>query len=243
MNKQGKPKPKDLKKFFIDGGLIIVFVALLCGVVIMLYIHQNMVAICGTAARTAGTLVGRATGSFEGMTAGIEDGKNAGLSAEDTTTTIANRIREMNNLEVLIASVSLTNFHSVGEDYASLYQTNAEVVFTVDMDQAQISNDEGVMKIVLPNPVCEIYTDYTSTEKLAEYQKHFYSGSVEAGVQEYLNSLVKGREVTRETLSNYDELEEAAKESAVQQIEALENYASVSSTYDVNITFEDLGDQ
>lgn len=242
MKKQGKPKPKDLKKFFLNGGLVIIFVALLCGLGVTAYIHQNMVAICRTAAKTAGTMAGRAVGTYEGMNAGKEDGKNAGLSAEDSTATIVNRIREMNNLEVLIASVSLTNFHSVGEDYAALYQTNAEVVFTVDMNEAQISNGEEGLQIVLPTPECEIYTDYTSNEKIAEYQKHFYSGSIEAGVQEYLNSLVKGKDVTKESLSNYDELEEAAKESAIQQIEALENFASVSSAYDVNITFENQED-
>lgn len=188
-----------------------------------------------------GALVGRAIGSLDGITegrkAGIEAGKTAGLSAIDTETDIANEIRKVENLEVLVASVKINDFHSIGEntDYAALYLLKGEVVFSVDLSQAKVEEQGEKIQITLPKPQATLYIDQSQTDKVAEYQKRFFSGSAEDGFDAYLNSMVKVSEASAENLDNYDALIEVAKESAISQVEQLVSSVAVNS-HKVNVT-------
>ncbi len=171
-----------------------------------------------------GTIVGNAIGSFEGMTKGrvdgTEAGKKAGLSAEDTEAQVANQIQRMEKLEVLVASVKLSDFHSIGEkqNYAALYLVNGNVVFTVDMSLAKVIKQAGSIKVILPLPKGELYLDDSSVNKVAEYQKRFFNGSAEDGFEAYLNTMKKIQEISEDTLVNYDELVDSARQAAENQV-------------------------
>ena len=158
-----------------------------CALVIALYYNANATAMGSGIGQKTGTLVGKAIGSLEGITKGREEGtaagKAAGLSAEDTEADIANEIRKLENLEVLVASVKINDFHSIGDnvEYAALYLLKGDVVFSVDLSQAEIVTSNNGIQITLPMPHGELYIDQSQIEKVAEYQKHFFGGSAEDG--------------------------------------------------------------
>lgn len=121
---------------------------------------------------SAGSAVGKVIGSLEGMTKGRSEGtaagKAAGLSAEDTAAEVASQIQQIEQLEVLVASVKLSNFHTIGDnDYAALYLVNGNVVFTVDMSQAVTEAKADGLHVTLPKPVGTLYIDDSSVEKVA----------------------------------------------------------------------------
>ena len=194
-----------------------------------------------------GSLVGKAIGSFLGMTEGrdkgLDAGKEAGLSAEDTEAVISSQLHQLENLEVLVASVKLSNFHEIGQKdsfkyYAALYLVNGNVVFTVDMSQAEISAQSDDLHIKLPKPKGTLYLDDSSVEKVAEYQTKIFNGSAEDGFDAYLNTMTKMQEASEETLANYETLVSAAEEAATNQVTLLAKAAS--DNYDqVIITFAD----
>ena len=200
-----------------------ILVILLLGYAI--YSNINAITHGNNLGQQIGSLTGKAIGSFEGITKGREqgtiDGKIAGLSAEDTITEITNEIHKINNLEVLVASVKVNNIHTIGDsdiDYAAIYLLKGDAVFSIDLSQANIDLKDNELLITLPLPKGELYIDQSRVEKVAEYQKHFFTGSAEAGFDAYLNSMEKVYEATAETLDNYDVLIEAAKASAKKQV-------------------------
>ena len=234
---------KFIKKIPKAGLPIILCVLMACVLVYAISLRINASSMGGGLGSSAGSLVGKAIGSLEGMTTGrvegITAGKEAGLSAEDTEAEIANQIQQVENLEVLVASVKLSNFHTIGNEdnpnYAALYLVNGNVVFTVDMSVAEITVQEDGLHIVLPKPVGTLYLDDSSVEKVAEYQKKFFNGSAEDGFDAYLNTMAKMQEATEETLDNYDVLISSAREAAVNQVTLLAQ--SVSTSYD-NVVIE-----
>ena len=183
----------------------------------------------------------------EGMTAGRKDGaaagKAAGLSAEDTEADIANEIRQVSNLEVLVASVKISDVHSIGSkiDYMALYLLKGEVIFSVDLSEADIVQQGGELIITIPEPTSQLIIDQSQIEKVAEYQKNYFSGSAEAGFDAYLNSMTKVQEASAETLDNYDSLIGAARESAIKQVKQLATSAGVSEK-NVVVQFKEGGD-
>ena len=194
-----------------------------------------------------GSAVGKAIGSFQGMTKGRKEGneagKAAGLKAEDTEAVVSNQLQQIENLEVLVASVKLSNFHEIGKEdshryYAALYLVNGNVVFTVDMSQAEISAQSDDLHIKLPKPKGTLYLDDSSVEKVAEYQTKIFNGSAEDGFDAYLNTMTKVQETSEETLANYEALVSAAEQAATNQVTLLAKAAS--NNYDqVIITFAD----
>ncbi len=228
----GKPLTKIIKNFVP----LVVCVAIGCIMIYAINLRINATALGGGIGAGTGTLVGKAIGSLEGMTKGriegTEAGKTSGLSAEDTEATIANQIQQMENLEVLVASVKLSNFHTIGEgkDYAALYLVNGNVVFTVDMGQATIDALPDKLMITVPQPVGTLYLDDSSVEKVAEYQRKFFNGKAEDGFDAYLNTMTKMQEASEETLSNYSVLVDSAKQAAENQLTLLAK--SVSTEYD-----------
>lgn len=227
---------KILKKIPKNG--IPVILCVLMGIILAntINLRMNAASLGGGLGTGAGSLVGKAIGSLEGMTTGRVEGaaagKAAGLSAEDTEAEIANQIQQVEKLEVLVASVKLSNFHTIGKEdnpnYAALYLVNGNVVFTVDLSVADISMQSDGLHMVLPKPVGSLYLDDSSVEKVAEYQKKFFNGSAEDGFDAYLNTMAKIQEATEETLDNYDVLIASARSAAENQVTLLAK--SVSTT-------------
>lgn len=214
--------------------LFIVLGLMIFAMLYIIYLRVMAIEVGKNTGTEAGYLVGRALGSWEGMTQGriegLEAGKAAGLSAEDTVVNVETKMQQMNNLEVLVASVKMSDIHIIGEktDYAALYLANGNIVFSVDMSKAVVTYSGNEMKITLPEPKAALYIDQSSVEKVAEYQKHYFSGSAEDGFDAYLNSMQKISEASAETISNYDELIISAKESAEKQVKMLAQSASVN---------------
>lgn len=174
----------------------------------------------------AGKMTGLAVGSFKGVTDGLEEGaiagKEAGLNSEDTTMEISQSIREVGNLEVLVANVEIPDYHEVGKKYAALYLFRGSAVFTVDLGQASISKtDDGEVIILLPEPKAVVNINDSETELLAEYQRKFFNGSADDGFQAYLNSLRLIDQIALEKVSNYNVLLDMARMSAKKQVEML----------------------
>ena len=110
----------------------------------------------------------------------------------------------------------------MGHDYAALYLLRGEVVFTVDFEEVFVEMEEdGVISVLFPTPQAELYIDPSEIQKVAEYQKNFFSGSTEAGFIEYLNSLEKINEASKQSITNYKELLKQAEDAAANQIELL----------------------
>lgn len=215
-----------------------------CFLAFALYYNATAASRGNSIGQETGALVGKAIGSLEGITKGREEGpeagKAAGLSARDTKADIANEIRKIENLEVLVASVKINDVHSIGEnvDYAALYLLKGDVVFIVDLSQVEIEEQGNGIQITLPLPHGELYINQSQIEKVAEYQKHFFSGSAEDGFDAYLNSMIRVYEASAETLDNYDVLIEAAKKSAEKQVRQLALSVAVN-THQVNVNFKE----
>lgn len=230
---------KNCKSAFV----LIPLIVLVCALTYVISLRVNANDIGTAMGASMGSLVGKAVGSLEGMTIGSKEGwdagKDKGLSAEDTTGSIANELKQLNKLEVLVASVKLNDVHSVGDDYKAIYLLKGEVVFTVDLSKAIIEESDGTLHITLPEPEMEPIIDNNRTEKIAEYQKRFYSGSAEDGLDAYLNSMAKFEEVTKDTLANYDALSESAKNAAKNQVTQLANSVAVNKK-NVKIDFMEV---
>ncbi len=200
---------------------IIVTIAFVCAITTRI----NAYSFGSDLGASAGTAAGRAIGSIEGLTKGRDAGKTAGLSAEDTDAEIANELQNVEKLEVLVASVKLSDFHTVGKEnnpnYAALYLVNGTIVFTVDMGQAKVYSKEGDLHIQLTEPEGTLYIDNSSVDKVGEYQRKFFDGSAEDGFDAYLNTMTKVQTVTEETLGNYNSLRESAVEAAENQVSLL----------------------
>ena len=207
----------------------------ICTLIYTITLRTNAEAIGSALGTGTGSLVGKAIGSLEGMSKGRDEGKEAGrtagLSAEDTEAAIANELHQINNLEVLVASVKLSNFHTIGEnkDYAALYLVNGNVVFTVDLSKAEIVFEKDGLHITLPKPKGTLYLDESSVKKVAEYQKKFFNGNAEDGFDAYLNTMKTMQEATEETLDNYDVLVSSAREAAEKQVTLLAQSVSTVS--------------
>lgn len=191
------------------------------------YMYYRAKDVGAAAGSTTGKLVGTAIGSFDGLFNGLREGEEAGaeagLSAEDSTVNIQDGMKEIGNLDVLAAGVTLKNINRIGEDYARLSLINGDAVFSVDMAQAEISfsQDGQEVYIVIPEPTLALYLDQSGTETLAEIQGSSLGVSAEDGLIAYLNSMAQTVDETKEALANYDSLMEHAKESARKQIQQL----------------------
>ena len=178
---------------------------------------------------TVGSSVGTAIGSFNGITRGIsagtKDGREDGLSAKDTTVVVEDikqATSEIGKLEILVAQVKLTNFHTVGDNYTALYFLRGDAIFTVDMGQATITAEtDDEISILLPSPEMDLYISNQETEKVAEYQRSFFNRNTEDGFTAYLNSLNQMIENAEESIANYASLMEQARTAAINQVRRL----------------------
>ena len=71
---------------------------------------------------------------------------------------------------MLAANAALTDYHEVGKKYGALYLARCSVVFTVDLNQADITYNEQAISIAIPEPEAEIKIVHSQTEVLAEWQ-------------------------------------------------------------------------
>jgi hypothetical protein len=177
----------------------------------------------GTEGKLVGLAVGTALGSYEGVKNGSAEGAEDGLRAENTTADIKSTMESVGRLEVLAAGVTLKNINEIGDAYKGLYLINGDAVFSVDLNEAQISySDERTdVYIWLPQPEVDVYLDQSSTQKLAEVQNFSLSVSAEDGLKAYLNSMSAISDEVKNKIANYDALMESAKESAKTQVEQL----------------------
>ena len=231
---------KALKKLPKNSLIYILCIVCFFAMIYAIHLRNNASSFGGGIGAGTGSMVGRAIGSFKGLTQGriegTEAGKQKGLSAEDTKAEIVEQFQQMENLEGLVASVKLSNFHTIGEgkDYAALYLVNGNVVFTVDMSKAQIASGTEKLHVKIPKPVGTLYLDDSSVNKVAEYQRKFFNGSAEDGFDAYINTMKKMQEVSEDTLSNYNSLVSSARQAAENEIRLITK--SVSTAYkDVEI--------
>lgn len=189
-----------------------------------------------------GTTVGMAIGSFDGVTNGIDqgakDGKAAGLSAKDTEVSVQENMARIGKLEVLQASVSIVNKHTVGDDLIQLHVMYADAVFTVDLTQARIEENAAELCITLPPPEMSLNIDETKTEKIAEYEELFFNGSAEDGFDAALNSNAVLGEEAANHISNYPALMEQARNAAIRNIEMLAGQVSMDKKT-ITVVFDD----
>ena len=174
----------------------------------------------------AGKMTGLAIGSYKGVTEGLESGvqagREAGLNSEDTLIEIGRSVREVGNLEVLVANVEIPDYHEVGKKYAALYLFRGSAVFSVDLSKASISKtDDGEVIILLPQPTVVVNINDSETELLAEYQRKYFNGNADDGFQAYLNSLKLIDQIAADKISNYDMLIDMARDSAKKQVALL----------------------
>ena len=185
---------------------------------------------------STGEFVGTAIGSYRGVTQdyweGWDAGKDQGLSADDTIVSDISYIQEAGNLQVFVAGVEIGNFHEVGDKYAAIYLLRGEVVFTVDLSQAQMDVDQKT--IMIPQPEVTLKIDDAEVEKIKEWQAFFFNGSTEDGYTTYMNSIGQIEENAEESIANYDELLTQAQEAAKEQVQRL--VASMTGE-DVNVLF------
>lgn len=218
---------------------------IIAGVLLIYAIYSNVNAVThgNNLGQRIGSLAGKAVGSFEGIIEGREqglaDGKAAGLNSDDTEARISNAIQQTNKLEVLVASAKIKNINKIGKsdvEYATLDLFRGEVVFSVDLRNASIKLKDNELTITLPPPEGELIINQSRIEKVAEYQKHFYSGKTEDGFYDRLKTYENVSKATVETLDNYEVLIEDAKESAIKQVQQLAT-AALLNPYRVNIVF------
>ena len=113
----------------------------------------------------------------------------------------------------------------------------------MDLSKADI-NDEGTddIRILLPDVEVEIYIDESETEKLAEYQKHSWTGSTKDGFTAYMNSRAAMDESVKETMNNYAQLKETAEKSAIKQVESIAK-AATGNKKSVIVDFKEKDDE
>ena len=174
----------------------------------------------------AGKATGLAVGSFNGVTEGLGEGaaagKEAGLNSDDIMMELTQSIREVGNLQVLVANVNIPDYHEVGNKYAALYLFRGSAVFSVDLTKASVSKtQEGETIILLPEPKAVVNINDSETELLADYQRRFFNGSADDGFDAYLNSLRLIDQISLEKVSNSEMLMEMARNSAKKQVEML----------------------
>lgn len=179
---------------------------------------------------TTGKWIGSVLGGIDGVAnygENYEKGKAEGLSAKDTQVEIGNSIRDVANLEVMVASVKIDNYHTYGKEgsakYEALYLMNADAVFAVDLSYAETTLDEEnhSIHITLPQPNVEVYIDDSNKEKLYEYDAKFFDGSAKDGIIDYINSHSQLEEKTKNSIASDGNLMESARISAQTQIEEL----------------------
>lgn len=214
-------KPQGNGKIFAGVGILVVI-----GVFLIFGARRIGAGIGETAGSFAGTVKGSFDGITQGLAGGYEAGREQGLAAEDTEVEVS-EITAVGKLDVLAAEDQIVDRFQEGEDYQGLFVYKAEAVFSVDLTQAEVTDDGGVVTIRIPGPEVDCIIDENESEKMAEWQKHFWSGNAESGYIGYMNSMVRIKEGAAEEMKKNEYLMKQAKESAIRQVETLARSVSV----------------
>lgn len=190
-----------------------------------------------------GTMVGKAVGSYNGITTGFtegkKNGKKEGLSAKDTKSEIRNSFSEIGNLEVLEAGVKLEDVNTLGNDYAALYFSKGVAIYSINLQNVEIHDaDTNKIEVLLPQIDVDVYIDEKETKKLAEYQKHSWTGNAKDGFLEYMNSRSIMDESIEKTMANYSLMMENAQNSAIKQVGNIAK-AAVGNKKEVSVRFKE----
>lgn len=218
---------------------ILSMVIILALAILIIPIWLNAKEAGSRAGEALGGVVGCAVGSFQGITEGIPqgmaDGKEEGLSVKDTEVEIGNKIEKIGNLEVLKAGVKLDNCIQIADNYLAIYVYKADAIFVVNLAQAEIVEEEQGNKvtIILAEPSVEVYINDAETNKITEWQKHFYSGKAADGYEVYINARTEMEHKAPEEIANYDTLMELAKDSAKKQVTILAEAICAEKKVDV----------
>lgn len=230
---------------------VVLLVAVICVLGLLAYSGPQIISFAGGLGTVTGTMVGRGIGSARGLTEGqiegTKSGRNAGINADDTIVTIENSMHQIENLEVLVATVKVTDVVTVGSDgkvitdegneqeginskdvkYKAALTMRGDLVFTVDMSKADITQDGDDLRITLPAIEHKFNIDNDSIEIIQEYQKKFFDGDAETGIKTYLETMSNIQSKTAEELDNYNSLHSQAVEAAKDEVERLAKSASV----------------
>lgn len=232
MKKYLKKFDKELyKKITLLTFLILPCVFLICVLLYAISFRVHAQSKGGLLGEGTGTLVGKAVGSLEGLTegrsAGYQAGKEEGLSAKDTEVELAGRIREVEKLQVLLASGNYSDVCSINDDYAALISMKYNAVFTVDLGTAEIYMKNDTLHILLELPTVEL-NQVSDIKKENEYQKGKHMGAAEEGYDAFNNSAKQMRNEATKKLQEDESLQKAAKISAETQLKQLVNAVSLS---------------
>ena len=193
-----------------------------------------------------GTGIGEKVGVVKGYTEalsaeipqGKEDGKEEGLSAKDTVIVVQEKMKEVAKLEVLVASVSLDNFHTLGEKYAALYLIKSDAVFSVDLSNLLVDKIDDKLYVTVPKIDIECHDDPRESMQIAEWQKGHFSGNAEDGFDAYLNSMQQISDNREAELAKNETLMTMAKASAKKQLERLLS-SICGNAIQIEITFKE----
>ena len=116
---------------------------------------------------------------------------------------------------------------------------NADAVFTVDLNDAEISysQDNTHVYITIPEPELDVYLDQSSTKILAEKQNFSWTVNAEDGLRAYLNTMTETEEKVKKAMENYDLLMSSAKESAKNQVYQLAT-AICNDRFNIHVQFK-----
>lgn len=198
----------------------------------------------GTLGQKAGTVVGKAIGSLEGLTIGqkegYEKGKKDALSKVDTTIELSTKIKEVERLEVLVASGKFSEILKIGEDspsYAAILSMEYNAIFAIDLSNADIQLKDNKLYIDVDAPEVSFYPVGEPTKE-NEYQKHGWTGSAEEG-HNALNKLADQMPALAEEKFEADEsLIKASKTAAENQLIQLANAVSLTE-HEIYVSFRD----
>ncbi len=194
------------------------------------------IAVSGTVGRRAGTdfgtAVGVGVGSFKSVqefSEAYDEGTSKALEVKDTEVSVSTGLDgEGQKLQVLVGKTTVQNLLTFTNetfkwDYKELEKLSFEIVFTVDLSKAKVSQGS----VVIPEPEMSLYNDESAREVIGRYNGLAFGGSAEDGFDISLNSMKELMKNSKEKLANYDELFSQAKDSARVQVANL--YSSLST--------------
>lgn len=194
------------------------------------------IAASGTLGNRAGTDLGTAVGvgvgsykSVKEFSDAYDEGTSKALEVKDTEVRVGTDLDgEGQKLQVLVGKTTVQNLLTFTNEtfkwnYKELEKLSFEVVFTVDLSKAKVS--EG--SVLIPEPEVSLYNDESAREVIARYNGLPFGGSAEDGFDMSMNSMKEIMKNSKEELANYDELLSQAKDSAKIQVPNL--YSSLST--------------
>lgn len=232
----------DRKEKFRGPGFVLVIAIILLLTTAMLAVPFLLISTAGAdVGASVGSPVGKIVGTIEGVQAGAADGREEGLSADDTEVYL-DALQQAGNLIVLDSALKVENVNSIGDANAALYVFDANAQYSVDLTKAKVRFRNGGSEVVItvPTPRVSLYIDETSRQTLAQTNHLSLIVTAKDGMEGYANSMDELREKAYEKVSGNDTLKQIAMDSAVKQIRELVSAVSESSR---TITVEFSGEE